>query len=470
MKNLYNFITEAADNSSKKFDNVAKQLNDLPDKLNIFGESVPEEVRNAFQMVANSKTHSNPFLFATGATYFKMPYVYNDLIRETLSKLKGIKVEESGIKIFVFYKPSDENKKGNGIKLMETGNGSLKKIPTDLQENATCVVFNAYMDVIGKEQMIPGESEYVDKQFVEDLISGSNIDSSWIDSFVYQINTIVDYLESLDLSKKEIANYRLARYGARSKKEPVSTAYSNMLRGYSSFLGGRKDAYDPTDILLFNKKEESVNQIITYCNKVLDAVGSADPNKVNDAKAEFLEKIFKENICMGISLKKLSKLGKIELFNIDGNDGVIKSVTGFRKPEEDDTKTQKQINKRRKNNIQIYCQGDFQFSKGFTDEDGDRLNNTKEVMLTLRTFGSNIIAMDVSLPKGGPAIGKCPVNIWRKVLEVKNTEEKDINKCIEKFNQFLETGDDKKIYEGLLNIIKGAVKEGPSCFPFILLH
>lgn len=468
MKNLYNFILEAADNSSKKFDNVAKQLNELPEKLSIFSESVPEEVRNAFQTAANSKTHSTPFLFATGAMYFKMPYVYNDSIKETLSKLKGIEVEESGIKIFVFYKSTENS--GKRIKLMETGNGSLKKIPTDLQENATCIVFNAYMDVIGKEQMIPGESEDVDKQFVEDLISGSNIDSSWIDSFVYQINTIVDYLESLGLSKKEIANYRLARYGARSKKEPVSTAYSDMLRGYSSFLGGRKDAYDPTDILLFNKEEGSVNQIIIYCNKVLDAVGSANPDNVNDAKVEFLENIFKKNICMGISLKKLSKLGKIELFNIDGNDGVIKSVTGFRKPEEDDTKTQKQINKRRKNNIQIYCQGNFQFSKGFTDEDGDRLNNTKEVMLTLRTFGSNIIAMDVSLPKGGPAIGKCPVNIWRKVLDVKNSEEKNINKCIEKFNQFLETEDDKTIRDGLQEIIKGAVKEGPSCFPFILIH
>jgi hypothetical protein len=243
-----------------------------------------------------------------------------------------------------------------------------------------------------------------------------------------------------------------------------------MLRGYSSFLGGRKDAYDPTDILLFNKEEGSVNQIMTYCNKVLDAVGSGDPNKVDEAKVEFLENVFKKNICMGISLKKLRNEGKIELFNIDGNEDIIKNVAGFEKPEKDDTENQKQINKRKKNNIQIYCQGDFQFSKGFTDEDGDRLNNAKEVMLTLRTFGSNIVAMDVSLPKGGPAIGKCPVNIWREVLDVKNSEEKNINKCIEKFNQFLESGDDKKMRDGLLKMIKGAVKEGPSCFPFILLH
>ena len=136
---------------------------------------------------------------------------------------------------------------------------------------------------------------------------------------------------------------------------------------------------------------------------------------------------------MGISLKKLSKQGKIELFNIDGNEGVIRSVTGFRNNPP-----------KRGNYAQVYCQGSFQFSEGFTDEDGDRLNNTKEIMLTLRTFGSNIIGMDVNLSKNdkaiGPTIGKCPVNIWRKVLGIEQNQEKNIQTCIDRFNEFLKTG------------------------------
>ena len=217
MKNLYNFILEAADNSSKKFNNVAKTLNDLPKELNIFNKLVPDEVRNTFQTIMNSQNHDTPILFATGAAYFKMPHCYDNSIHENLKDLVGIELEEQGIKTFVFYRPSETGKR---IKLMETGNGSLKKIPTESQENATCVIFNAYMDVIAKEQLEPGKSEDIDKQFVEDLISGSNIDSSWVSSFVYQVKTIVDYLTSLNLDKKTISNYRLARYGAESDIPP----------------------------------------------------------------------------------------------------------------------------------------------------------------------------------------------------------------------------------------------------------
>jgi hypothetical protein len=464
MKNLYNFILEDTDNSSKKFDNAAKQLNELPEKLSIFSKSVPDEVRNAFEVIANSKTHNNPFLFATGAPYFKMPYVYNDSIKETLSGLDGIKIQERGIKIIVRYITKDE--KESSIKLMETGNGSLKKIPTDVQENATCAVFNAYMDLFNTERegifkkSDDINNEQIIKQVIKNLTQGNNIDSSWIDSFSYQVKTLVDYLKKLKLSDEEISNYRLARYGAQSEeKEPVSAAYSKMVKKYSTFLGGRKDAYDPTDILLFNKS--AANDIISCCQSVLKEVNGKNYDDVKIAKTKFLTDIFKKNLCMGISLKKLSTTGKIELFNVDEEKDIIKNVTGFTV-----------LSSKRGNNVQVRCDGTFQFGEEITDENGNPVPNEHSIMVTLRTFGANIIGMDVNLLKGtnntGPAIGKCPVNIWRKNLEIEDWEERNIKACIDKFNEFLKT--DTKVLEKLKTIIQGAVKEGPSCFPFILLH
>jgi hypothetical protein len=489
MKNLYNFILEA-ESVDLKFINAVNSLDDLKKEksgLNIFNEElVPKKVVDEFKNKLDQFTKSNrslpsaPFMFASGANYFKMSYCYNDFV-DGFDGKDGFYVAENGIKRSLYYKPSGVKTRSEyGVKLMETGNGSLDKVPTEVQENATCVVFNAYMDVFSNTNSPTKNNPFnkvgdienmeVIKNVISDLVS--EIDESWVISFSHQVKTIISYLRRLGISYKTISNYRLARYGANSEEEPVSTAYSNMIKEYSKFMGGRKDAYDPTDVLLFNK--EKVNEIIKCCNWALDEINSKDPDRISAAKVVFLKNIFKEKFCMGISLKKLHRSGKVELFNVNGKEDVVENVTGF-----------ENIPPKHGNYIQLRCYGSFKFKEGFTDGDGDKLNNVKEVTLTLRTFGGDNAYIDVNIPGGGPAIGKCPADTWRGIIYGDNeTIKTDLESCKKQLNKFLgldntDTSEDKnnkKIYtdetacKGLLNIIKGAVKEGPSCFPFILLH
>ena len=45
------------------------------------------------------------------------------------------------------------------------------------------------------------------------------------------------------------------------------------------------------------------------------------------------------------------------------------------------------------------------------------MKDGKEMEVTLRQFGSNQVAVDVN--NGGPALGKCPVNVWKGVWGLK---------------------------------------------------
>jgi hypothetical protein len=156
---------------------------------------------------------------------------------------------------------------------------------------------------------------------------------------------------------------------------------------------------------------------------------------------------------MGISLKKITgKKGRVDLFNI-GATNVVKLIDDVREVSSTDQgKT-------------LLCSGKFDFSS-ITDGDGDKVGNTiNSVLITMRTFGSGNVGIDVKLnEKGSPALGKCPIKIWMNELGCKNS--KNINDCISKF----ETLKDKESISIATTLIQAAIKEGPHCFPFILLH
>ena len=38
------------------------------------------------------------------------------------------------------------------------------------------------------------------------------------------------------------------------------------------------------------------------------------------------------------------------------------------------------------------------------------------------------------------------------------------------FNEFLSTKEEKEVKSALKDIIQGAIKQGPKCLPFILIH
>lgn len=447
MKNIKEYIMEAVE--SGKFDNTADSIHDLISNaphLNIC--DLPNNIKDAFDNLSKSINIDNPFIYAKGETYFKMPYGYNDELQNICKTLDNIHVDViDDKKVKVYYID------GKKYRIMETGSGSINKIPTDIQEKGTCLVFNEYMDQIqnGGDLSCIDDSNYI-KSIIKDLFTGYKIDGSWIKSYSFQIKALTEMIKQIIEEiggATEAYNYRIAKYGAISDYEHVSKAYTRMARAYAKVMGGRKDVFDPTDIILFDKTK--VNSIVECCK-----VG-VDEKECADIKDNFLRNCFNKRICMGISLKKLNKIGRIELYNT-GNHNVVHEVTDY-----------KLIDTKGKNNVTVLCEGEFNFD-GVVDENGQPVHKKDQVILTMRTFGSGILAMDVTLSKNGklsgPAIGKCPVDIWKKVI---NSKSKNISDNIRMFEKFITRkidGDKDKVKL----LISAAIKEGPHCFPFILLH
>lgn len=450
MKSLTTYIIEAVGENGGKFDNTTNTLDELLGQaqyLNIV--NAPKYIQDAFDnLVKSGKSNLAPYIYAKAKAFFKMPYSFGPQLESALNGLRGIRINRvDSKKIKVYYKPEGSRE----VQLMETGSGSINKIPTSLQESSTCFVFNAYMDAIekGGDLSCIDNEEYIN-DVLGDLFEGSKIDQSWIISFSFQVKALVDYVGEIvkELGgDTKIYNYRLARYGGTGEKEVVSKAYSKMVSAYARKIGGRKDAYDPTDIILFDKTK--VNEITKCCKE------GHTPEECVEIKTEFLKKCFKERICMGVALKKLSENGRIELYNT-GTHNVVNSITGF-----------EIVPTKGKNNITVLCTGAFNFD-GIVDEEGKPVTQEKQVVLTMRTFGSNIIALDATLrghgKNDGPAIGKCPSKIWREMIDA---EKDGVSECIKKFEKFL---GNKASMEDIKTLITGAIKEGPHCFPFILLH
>jgi hypothetical protein len=439
MKHLITYLIESIDDSGK-FDKTAdslKKLMSLAPKLTI--KEFPEIQDKFNQFSSNNKI----FIYATGKSYFKMPYFVGPELEKIFSNVPNIMIKRyEGKKIKLYYK---------GKQIMELGSGSINKIPTSVQEHLTCGVFNSYMDEIencGDLSLIEDES-YI-SNFVQDLFDGTNMDKSWIESFKYQVKSLVDYIYIIigDLNINTSAyNYRLVPYNETGKNSKISKAYRDMVSTYSKKLGGRKDVYDPSDLILFDKTE--INHIIDYCKK------GKDEDECKDIKNKFNEEIFNKGLCMGISLKKLHEDGRITLYNT-GNNEIVKSINSY------------EIKKTSgKNNVTVLCKGIFNMDR-ITDMDKDVLLQTKEVLLTMRTFGSGILALDVTLSSNGkldgPSIGKCPSKIWRVMIGAEND---NIENSVKKFEEFIKT---KASLEDIKILIQGAMKEGLNCFPFILLH
>lgn len=115
-------------------------------------------------------------------------------------------------------------------------------------------------------------------------------------------------------------------------------------------------------------------------------------------------------------------------------------------------------------------------------------SSIKNIRLTLRTFGESI-GIDISICKsnknskytnqGSISLGKCSTKIWTKILNVntnntKNTPE-NVKLCINNFIKLLESINNKKdnntnIINNIKLMIDSALKCGPACLPFMLLH
>lgn len=434
MEHLLNYLCEAI--RSKRFVNYTSKPNVLFGIKHLYIHD-NAELQQFFLDILSENPHlsKTPFIYSQGAKYFKMPYAFTPIIKSAAQGSQFEIQEEGGEKISLRYK---------GKKIMETGRGSVDRVPTKLQENSTCLLWNICMNVGSEENVSLDKLNDID--YVKNILidaygeDAEKLTINWVSSFSKQITTLVKYCESLGINPKE---YRMTRYGNRDE---VASSYEAMVRAYTKYVGGEgrnmKDTFDPSDVIFYKLTESK--KIVGICKAGTDMVSCLA------IKEQYKKDLFIPHICMGVSLKQIvSNTGKVDVFNVH-SDNLVGTIDKVQKSNSSN------------NGLTLLCTGEFNFND-FVDENGSLVKNTSEVLLVMRTFGSGRVGIEVKLnTRGCPSLGKCPVDIWRKSLDC--TKDMDLESCSQKLLNAIESPDI------IASLIKYAIKEGPHCFPFILLH
>lgn len=442
--NIIDYILEA-EGTKTKFDNSTSTFDDLIDKNPELNACKNSKIVNELLEDIISYAQYRPkelFIYASKSSYFKIPYAYYEAL---LHFMKDAKYKN----IFKFKEVSSKKIQVSFVKggpIFETGSGSISRVSTEQQESATCVVWNAYVDTLRKNEVFDTSNIEFIRSLVKELTD--KFDEEWITTFGKQCVAITSYLKKIGCNPTD---YKMCRYGEEESSNKVSNAYSQFVANYIKKIGGQKDNFDPSDVLIYLEKEE--NNIIKLLNEY-----TKDPiNK----KSEYLNNIFEKKLLQGISLKKIvgTKQAKYSKYNTgDQNEARIGKVHSYN------------VIPTSGNNVIICAEGNFKFDD-ITDSEGNEIETTNSVKITLRTFGNDTVGMDVCInEKKSPSLGKCPARIWREVIGLNPNKTHDINKCIDALNAFIKNNNEELIKEKLKHIIASAVKEGPACFPFILLH
>jgi hypothetical protein len=178
-----------------------------------------------------------------------------------------------------------------------------------------------------------------------------------------------------------------------------------------------------------------------------------------ESKKKYISDLFNEHLIKGLSLKKISgpKAAHFDIYNI----GCVNKCEEIKRFDY----------VRKANYITVKCWGNFNFDN-ITDGDGEIVGTEKYVELTMRSFGSGQTALDCTLKetskKNSPALGKCPARFWRQELNCK--DDFDLHQNIDQFEMILKKTKENVMRGKLETLIKGAIKEGPLCFPFVLIH
>ena len=441
-------IFEAAD-SKTKFEHSTNNFNELLSKNpKLNANKNPDAVETLIEelvTIANYRPEEM-FIYAIGANNFKIPYEFYEAICLVSNNPKYTS-------IFKFKDKSNITKRKievsfiNGGLVFETGNGSIGKVSTEQQETATCIVWNAYVNALREHSSF----DTSDKSFIKGLVAelAANFDDAWISNFGKQCVAITKYLESIGCDPKD---YKMCRYGENAAKNKVSHAYSKFIKNYTTEIGGQKDNFDPSDVLIYLESE--ADNLISLLNSY-----AADP--VN-CKKSYLTDVFEKKLLQGLSLKKIAgnKDGRYSKYNTgDQNEARIGDVTSY------------EVSKRSNSNQYIiWVEGNFRFDD-ITDSEGEEVKSTSSVTITLRSFGEPGPGMDICInEKKAPTLGKCPARIWREICGLPLRTTSPLAQCTSAMKNFMENNNEELIKQKLKHIIAAAVKEGPACFPFILLH
>lgn len=292
--------------------------------------------------------------------------------------------------------------------------------------------------------------DFQDMDFIKNIVGDltPDFDSEWISTFSKQVQCLATYFKSHDLNPQD---YKLIRYG---DKYDIGGAYKKFSDAYTKAmdtgLGSQKDNFDPADVIAYN-----VNKI-GYINSKLTQYSSSPVI----SKENYKEELFDTHLVVGISLKKISgnKSPQFDLYNT----GHIKC---------DNVNSFEVLKNSNKTQLLILCKGKFNFDS--TTENGDEIGSQNSVKLVMRSFGDGTTAVDCTLinpvKKGSsPTLGKCPARFWREVIG--SNKNADLETNVRLFRSFIEKGNSREVLTKLKDLIKAAVKEGPSCFPFVLIH
>lgn len=440
--------------------------------------------------------------------FFIDKYIDAYINKEEQNKNKVVEVgnividRSNSKKYFVSFRTSNSKKADRKkVKMFELGEGvTASKTKPENQEEALCILWNCLMDLLEAKNDID-IFKYDEKHWagsLSDYMIKSNVvkaewDKGWLVSYFKIIKVIYTFIQKfLKDSKKgltplseDITKYRLCKYDASDiYNSRIGEEYKTFVEQYKKIYNVRKkDAYDPTDVLLYRK--DKVSDIVTK----LKGYKSSDEEQLMKNKTDFLDTLFKKKFLCGISLKKIPKNlsnATYVLFNCGvDNIGLIDS---YKKKEDTES---------RGNNYFVKATGNFDLN-GVTSVDKQQqqpntqnLGDTKEMQVMMRSFGSNIVGMDCTLTKRTTAsIGKCPALIWREIL---SDDAIDLNEYIsdpktniEQFRKFvnkelvfddgettrngIKVNTEQYVIDGITRIIRGSLKEGQKCFPFILIH
>lgn len=457
MKTLNTFLTETIspivdifEAEGTKFD---QQTDDFDTLLkanpNLNANKNPDAVKKLLEDILTATNSSSSyqldmsFVYANGSKYFKISYDFY----EAICAIQNNPEHTSVFKFKYISKRKIEVSFIKGGIVLETGNGSINKVSTEQQETATCIVWNAYVDALRDQKTF----DTFDTEFIKGLVTelAANFDKAWLSTFGKQCVAITKYLESIKCDPKD---YKMCRYGEPESKNKVSEAHNKFIANYTKEIGGQKDNFDPSDVLIY--RESEADNLVALLNKY-----ASDP--VN-SKSSFLTEVFEKKLLQGISLKKIAgnKDGRYSKYNTgDQNDARIGDVTGY--------KIDKHSNA---NQFIVWVEGNFRFDD-ITDSEGNEVTTTNSVKITLRSFGKPGPGMDVCInEKKSPTLGKCPARVWRDVAGLNTRKPSSLEECTDAMKAFMDNNNDELIKQKLKLIIAAAVKEGPACFPFILLH
>lgn len=381
------------------------------------------------------------------------------------------------------------------------------KITTKNQEEGTCYIFN----YISENKDI----KEIDSSLIKNILTENNLvnvasDDKWIKSYEYQIPAIIKIAKQLG---PDWHDFVLKRYDTNAKG--FVGMYSNLSKNYAKLLNGNKDNYDPSDILLFNKNIKDISELSELSDK-LKLNNDEKSKEIKDIQRykTIYNELYKSNLFRGISLKQLSDEPEIELFNYTA-DYSIDNIQLEKQSDGNYYHISKSSDKKEGNSISVFFTCDINTkSKQNIDTkitNGNEINPSNEdkgieykkqlkYKLSLRTFGK-YIAMDIAIANGLSgkiSLGKSSKNVWgnifKEVIKTANMPdylEKEVSKSfsIKEYSTRIDSGEKKyisdmqSIFKALVDLTKdkdsknyikdianSALKFGPDCLPYIIIH